>query len=359
MDAGEDPQVTALTRRVRQRVDEVLTEFLGARLDATEEAAVRFAFATVRDFVLRGGKRIRPTLCYWGWRGAEAADSPEIIRAAAALEVFHAFCLIHDDIMDDSDLRRGRPTVHRALACEHARSGWRGESRHFGISTAILLGDMCMAWADELLYGSGLGPERLTAARHCYHCMRTEVFHGQYLDLLEEARGPSSVERSMTVVRYKTAKYTVERPLLIGGLLAGGSSALLRAYSAFGLALGEAYQLRDDLLGAFGDPAVTGKPDLDDFRHGKPTALVAHALRHGRPTQRRVIEALYGDPTLDGPGARRLREALHDTGAPRAVEAMIGERRERALTVLAAAPVGPPARQALTDLVAAAVDRAA
>ncbi|HEX2316318.1 MAG TPA: polyprenyl synthetase family protein, partial [Thermomonospora sp.] len=307
MDAACDPRVTTLSARVRHRVDEVLAEFLAARLAEADEDAVRFAYTTVREFILRGGKRIRPTLCYWGWRGAEAGDSPGIIRVAAALEVFHAFCLIHDDIMDDSDLRRGRPTVHCTLAAQHARAGWRGDARHFGVSTAILLGDLCMSWADELLHSSGVAPERLRAARRCYHRMRAEVFHGQYLDLLEEARGPSSVERSMTVVRYKTAKYTVQRPLLIGGTLAGAPPALLSAYAAYGLALGEAFQLRDDVLGVFGDPAETGKPAGDDLREGKRTALVVAAIERASSAQTTTIRRLLGDPELDRAGVEALR----------------------------------------------------
>ncbi|POM27184.1 (2E,6E)-farnesyl diphosphate synthase [Actinomadura rubteroloni] len=345
--------------RLRSRVDAVLAAFLDARLDTVRDGAVRTAFRTVRDFVLDGGDRVRPLLCYWGWRGAGGDDRPEVVRAAAALEVFHAFRLIHDDVMDGGDLRRGRPSLHRALAGQHAARRWRGDSERFGLGTALLLGDLCMAWADELLTGCGLEPARLAAARPYYDDMRSEVFYGRYLDLLEQARGPSSPQRSLTVARYKTAKYTVERPLQLGGALAGAPPELLAAYSAFGLAAGEAFQLRDDVLGTFGDPSVTGRSRLDDLRAGKPTVLIAHALERADPAQRRVIETLHGDRALDEDGAARLRAVITATGAPAAVEAMIRERDAAALEILAAAPVPEQARLALEELTTAALRRTA
>ncbi|TDD61430.1 polyprenyl synthetase family protein [Actinomadura rubrisoli] len=359
MNAERGALVQPSTGRLRARIDDVLTTFLGAQLYKIGDREIHTVFTTVTEFILHGGKRIRPVLCYWGWRGAGGGEGQEILRVAAALEVFHAFCLIHDDIMDGSDLRRGRPTVHRVLADRHARSRRRGNSERFGAASAILLGDLCMTWADELLRTSGLDAPRLATAHRHYNRMRSELFYGQYLDMLEQSRGPSCAGRSMTIVRYKTAKYTAERPLQLGGVLAGASPALLAAYSGFGLALGEAFQLRDDLLGAFGDPAVTGKPSIDDFRQGKPTVLIAHALRRAAPAQRRLIDALYGTSQIDEAGAGRLREVLRDTGAVAAVEAMIAERGERALSILTTAPVHPSARQALSELTTAALHRTA
>ncbi|MEV4255876.1 polyprenyl synthetase family protein [Spirillospora sp. NPDC049652] len=343
---------------LRARVDKELADFLDGRLHELADEATAPTFQLVREFVLRGGKRLRPLLCYWGWRAAGAEDCTEIVRAASALEIFHAFCLIHDDIMDDSTLRRGRPTLHHAMTDRHTAGNWRGDARRFGVAAAILLGDLCMTWADELLFTSGLAAGRIAAARPYYHRMRAEVCYGQHLDILEQAHGPSTTARSMRVLLYKTAKYTVERPLQVGGVLAGTSPALLASYSRFGIAIGEAFQLRDDLLGAFGDPGVTGKPNLDDFRDGKPTVLIAHALEHATPAQRRVIEALHGHPLLDDRDADRIREILVATGAPAAVERMIREREDRALGVLAAAPITEPAREALTQLATAATRRA-
>ncbi|MFD0851258.1 polyprenyl synthetase family protein, partial [Actinomadura adrarensis] len=164
------------------------------------------------------------------------------------------------------------------------------DAGRFGVSSAILLGDLCLMWADELLHTSGMPADRLAAAREYYQSMRAEVCYGQQLDILEQARGSWTTDRSMAVVLFKSAKYTIERPLHVGGVLAGASPELVAVYSAFGVALGEAFQLRDDILGAFGDPDVTGKSNLDDFREGKPTVLVAHALRNADPVQRNVLE---------------------------------------------------------------------
>jgi geranylgeranyl diphosphate synthase type I len=341
---------SASTQELRRRIERALAEFLDDALTRLDSSPSTSAFGLLRSYVLNGGKRIRPGLCYWGWRGAGGADCAEIIRAAAALELFHAFALIHDDIMDGSDVRRGQPAMHRRLAALHADAGWRGRPEAFGVSAGILFGDLCISWADELLHNSGLEQVRLHAVRPIYEQMRTQVICGQYLDVAETARGPSSVQRSLRVVRCKSAEYTVVHPLLIGGVLAGGDARLLAAYKSFGLPLGEAFQLRDDILGAFGDPSTTGKSNLDDLREGKPTVLMAYAVEHATPAQRAVIERLHGDPALDESGAQNLRAVLTDTGAHEAVENMIDERARYVLAALNTAPLTEEARCAVTDL---------
>jgi geranylgeranyl diphosphate synthase type I len=342
---------------LRGRIDNALAEFLDEGLAAVEEIACRSAFELVRSYVLGGGKRIRPTFCYWGWRGAGGADCDEIVRAAAALELFHAFALIHDDIMDGSDTRRGRPSMHRQLAALHADADWHGRSEAFGIAAAILVGDLCMIWADELLHRSGLDLVRVRAAQPVYSRMRSEVICGQYLDVAETARRAFSVPRSMRVIRYKAAKYSVEHPLRLGGVLAAGGPDLLASYTAFGLPLGEAFQLRDDMIGVFGEPAVTGKSTLDDLREGKPTVLMAYAADHATPAQLAVIRRLHGNRQLDSAGAAQLRAILHATGAVTAVEEMIKVRAQDALTALRVAPITDEARPALTELTHAALWR--
>jgi geranylgeranyl diphosphate synthase type I len=344
----------AMTRDVRAQIEHELAVFLDGRLAALDRvgspSTATSAFGLLRPYVLDGGKRIRPTLCYWGWSGAGGAHCAEIVRAAAALELFHAFALIHDDIIDGSDVRRGGPSMHRRLAAVHAEAGWRGTPDRFGVAAAILFGDLCLAWADELLHTSGLDPARLRAAQPIYDRMRSEVMCGQFLDVAETARGPSSIQRSLRVVRYKAAKYTVEHPLLLGGTLAGADARRLDSYSTFGVPLGEAFQLRDDLLGVFGDPAATGKSTTDDLREGKPTVLAAYAAEHATPAQRAVIERLHGDPDLDEDGARELRSVLVDTGARAAVENMINIRAGQALDALTTAPLAEHARRHLVDL---------
>lgn len=312
----------------------------------------------IGNFLLDRGKRLRPAFCYWGWRGAGGADSEEIVAAASALELVHACALIHDDVMDGSDTRRGQPAVHRRFASLHRVSGWSGDPGTFGSSAAILLGNLCLIWADNLLATSGLPPARLTAATPVYDEMRVEVMVGQYLDLVEQALGGGSVERALRVARYKSAKYTIERPLHLGGTLAGAPPETLAAYSAYGIPLGEAFQLRDDVLGVFGDPEVTGKPAGDDLREGKRTVLVAAALDRASPGQAAVVRRHLGDPHLDEDGLLALRAVMVETGAVGYVETLIERYAAAALAAMASdAPVEPSAGEVLRALAIAATAR--
>nr|WP_223166672.1 polyprenyl synthetase family protein [Nonomuraea sp. SYSU D8015] len=325
------------------RIDQHLTGFLEAWRAPVSDPDVEAAYQVLNDFVLGGGKRIRPQLCYWGWRGAGGDDCEEIIKAAAALELCHAGLLIHDDIMDGSELRRGRATVHKDLARLYDRPG----AEAFGHVGGILLGTLSLAWSDAMLSSCGVDPLRLRVAHHIFDAMRTEVISGQYLDMLAQLRAGATVDEALTVIRFKTAKYTVERPLQIGGALAGASLELLNAYSRFGLPLGEAFQLRDDLLGTFGSAAETGKSALDDLREGKHTVLIAHAVRHASPAQRAHLRRWHGDPELTEERAEELRQILRDTGAVARVEEMIGQRVREATTALAEAQIKPEAASAL------------
>ncbi|SFP27969.1 geranylgeranyl diphosphate synthase, type I [Amycolatopsis arida] len=350
------PRVPA-PAELRDRVDRELAEFLDrGEPEFTSPPALHEVFRLLRRFVLGGGKRIRPLFCYWGWRGAGGADCAEIVRAAAALELFQAFALMHDDIMDGSELRRGEPALHRALTDLHARHAWRGREAHFGMSVAILCGDLCLSYSDEMLHGCGLPDRRVRAAQELVHRMRTEVMIGQNLDLLDQATG-GTLEGALTIIRFKAAKYTIERPLQIGAVLAGAGPELLAAYSDFAIPLGEAFQLRDDVLGVFGDSAVTGKPTLDDLREGKPTVLIALARQRVSAAQAAQLAELHGNDRLDEEGAATLRSIIAATGALTAVEDMIRERHERALAAAAAIPVPDEVRRALLDLAAAATVR--
>jgi geranylgeranyl diphosphate synthase type I len=331
---------------VGPRIEDRLTAFLDAWRAPISDPDVVAAYELLSAFILGGGKRIRPQLCYWGWRGAGGVDCDEIISAAAALELCHAGLLIHDDIMDGSDLRRGHSTIHRSLAGLHDGPG----SDSFGRSGGILLGALSLAWSDALLSSCGIEPARLRAAHHLFDAMRTEVISGQYLDILGQLRSGASVEQALTVIRFKTAKYTVERPLQIGGALAGGPPGLLESYSAFGVPLGEAFQLRDDVLGSFGVSAETGKSALDDLREGKRTVLFAHAMQRATPEQRAYLRTWHGFPELAEEQADGLRQILIDTGALAQVEDMIDERVGQATKALEAAPLTGEARDALTLL---------
>lgn len=309
--------------------------------------------------LVAGGKRLRPAFCYWGWRGAGGADSPAIIDAATALELLQACALIHDDVMDGSDTRRGRPAAHRRFAAHHRGQGWLGSPEGFGTGAAILLGDLALSWADELFFAADLPAESLLRAKRVYDLMRTELMSGQYLDLLEQARGGGSIERAARVTRFKTAKYTVERPLHLGATLAGAPPELIATYSAFGLPLGEAFQLRDDVLGVFGDPEQTGKPAGDDLREGKRTVLVAATLERTSPAETAELRRRLGDPRLDAEGIASLRTVIQETGALAHVEELITARTDQAMAALTAGAVEEPARGVLGHLAVAATTRVA
>lgn len=349
---------------LRARVHKALDDFLARQADVLERVSPECAPLTeaIADLV-RGGKRLRPAFCYWGWRGAGGADSEPVVRAAAAMELFQAAALIHDDVMDGSDTRRGMPSVHRRFAARHAGSGWAGDVERFGLAGAVLAGDLCLVWSGELLAASGLPEDRLAAARVPFDRMRTELMAGQYLDMLEQAMAgdhpESAVERARRVIRYKSAKYTIEEPLQIGGTLAGADPALLATYSAYGLPLGEAFQLRDDVLGVYGNPGETGKPAGDDLREGKRTVLVAQTLRSADPGRSAVVQSLLGRPDLDADGVDTLRAIIRETGALDAVERLIGELVTKARAALHAGDVARPARDVLDALIDAATDRTA
>ncbi|MGP4098069.1 MULTISPECIES: polyprenyl synthetase family protein [unclassified Nonomuraea] len=325
------------------RIDRRLSGFLETWRTPVSDPGVEAAYGLLADFILGGGKRVRPQLCYWGWRGAGGDDCEEIISAAASLELCHAGLLIHDDIMDGSELRRGQATVHRNLAGLHDGPG----AEAFGRAGGILLGTLSLAWSDALLSSCGVEPSRLRAAHHVFDAMRTEVISGQYLDVLAQLRSGATEAEALTVIRYKSAKYTVERPLQIGGALAGASPELLDAYSRFGVPLGEAFQLRDDVLGTFGSSSQTGKSALDDLREGKQTVMYAHAVQHASPAQLGHLRTWHGNPALTEERAAEVRQILVDTGALARVEQMIEERVREAVSVLAEAQIKPEAATVL------------
>jgi geranylgeranyl diphosphate synthase type I len=307
---------------------------------------------------VHGGKRFRAAFCHWGYRAVRdrVEDEPALLRAAAALELLHASALVHDDFMDASDTRRGRPAPHRAFESFHRERGWTGRPEQYGAAAAILLGDLLLSWADELLRTCGLPEDRVRRALAFFDTTRTEVITGQFLDVAVQARGASTVEDAMRVLRYKSAKYSVERPLHIGAALAGADEATLEALTGFGLPLGEAFQLRDDLLGVFGDPEVTGKPAGDDVTEGKRTVLVALALEKAPAEDAKRLDSALGRP-LDAAEVADLQRVIESSGAAAEVERRIAELTDRSLAALEEAPVEEPARAVLRQLATAATQR--
>jgi geranylgeranyl diphosphate synthase type I len=347
-------------KTLRDRVDKALHEFLQSAVAPLAGISPDLApFGAVTEaFVMDGGKRLRPAFCYWGFRSAGGEDSDAVVRAAASLELLQACALVHDDVIDASDTRRGAPSVHRRFAATHRAAGWHGDPEAFGAAAAILLGDLALIWADTMLAESGVAPAALQRAFSVWDTMRVEVMCGQYLDVVEQARGGGSVERALRVARFKSAKYTVERPLHLGAALAGADADLLSALTDYGLPIGEAFQLRDDVLGVYGDPAETGKPAGDDLREGKRTVLVAFALEAANEAQQESLRRLLGDPALDQDGVTILRDIIAATGAVDRVEQLIAERYEQAHHALQSDLVHPSAADALAQLAHAATRRA-
>jgi len=308
--------------------------------------------------VVSGGKRFRAAFCYWGYRAVrpEVADEHALVRACAALELLHASALVHDDYMDASDTRRGRPATHRSFTAEHRQDRWRGDPEQYGAAAAILLGDLLLSWADELLRRCGLPVTEVSAAMDVFDRCRSEVITGQFLDVSVQARGAADVDTAMTVLRFKSAKYSIERPLHIGAALAGAPAETLTALSSFGLPLGEAFQLRDDLLGVFGDAETTGKPAGDDLVEGKRTVLVALALDAAAPEDAAALDRMLGT-ALDDAQVARARRIIDESGAHAQVEMVIKELADRALTALDGSPVDHQARVVLRELASAATQR--
>ncbi|MEV4730146.1 polyprenyl synthetase family protein [Saccharopolyspora sp. NPDC049426] len=353
---AEDVGIAPSADDIRRSVDAALHRFLATQAGQHDKLGDPHSAALLRDFVLHGGKRLRPLFCYWGWRGAGGQDGEGIITAAASLELFHAFALIHDDLMDASPQRRGKPSLHRAWADLHAQQGWRGDGDRFGHSMAILAGDLLLTLSDEMFHSCHLPESHLARALPWLHAMRSEIFAGQSMELREQARGSSDTV-AFDVIRYKSAKYTIERPLHIGAALASSDASLALHYTDYAIPLGEAFQLRDDLLGVFGDPSATGKSTMDDLREGKPTVLMAITRQQANPDQLTRIDTLHGNPEIDEVGCAELRHIIIHSGALSRVERMIDDRVTRARQALHNTPVPTDVRSALQQLTTAATHR--
>ncbi|WP_194820203.1 polyprenyl synthetase family protein [Nocardia sp. XZ_19_385] len=336
-------------------IDDALSEFLSEKQRRATIPELRVFVGWLQDF-LAGGKRLRPLLCCCGWWAVAGQRVPSrVISVAAALELFHAFALLHDDVMDGSATRRGRPVMHRQIALSHPT---HSSADRLGVNTAILVGDLALGWSYDLLHTAGLDTGMAEDVWALLDAMRTETMSGQYLDLLSEGDLAADLDTALAIARYKTGQYTVEKPLRLGAVLAGADESLLASCSSYALPLGEAFQLRDDLLGVFGDPTVTGKPVLDDLRAGKHTTLIAVARRDADSRQRRGLDRLVGDPNLDEDGARQVREILIACGARDAIEAMIADRCHQARLAVDGAPFHPSAAAVLHDLASTCTRRA-
>jgi geranylgeranyl diphosphate synthase type I len=359
--AGSDP---AQLEYIRAGVSDALAAFLAGQ--GTVLTAIGADVLPCLDAIsglLAGGKRLRPAFCYWGWRAAGGEDCAPIFTVAAALELLQASALVHDDVMDDSELRRGQPSVHKRFAGWHATTGRSGDADRFGVGAAILVGDLLLAWTNQLFRDSGFAPDVLRQGAPVFAAMQTELAAGQYLDLLSQAESWTSVAAAVRVITYKTTKYSTERPLQLGVALAAASTGsgqadeLASVCARYGSPLGIAFQLRDDMLGVFGDPARTGKPACGDIAEGKRTVLLALARERASAAQAAVLDRHLGAHHLTDAATAEVRTVLTETGAVAECEHLIAAYRKEAITALDGAPVTEEARSALVALAEFVTDR--
>lgn len=346
MPADAPPSLRLIADRVAARLGDVLTPELDrwAALDPD----LRAPMEEIRRLVLSGGKRLRPAFCHWGHVAAGGdPDSSIVVDAGAAFELMHAFALFHDDVMDDAASRRGEPTTHTVFAEQHAAGGWAGESRRFGEGVAILIGDLAFVYADRLLAGAN------PTAWQIWNELRIELNVGQVLDILGSVRGVRDVEQAERICRYKSGKYTIERPLHLGAALASPErfDDMSEVLSAYGLPLGDAFQMRDDVMGAFGDTATTGKPVGGDLREGKPTPLLARALAAATPSQRVELDRV-GAPGLTDDHVATIQQAIVDTGALADLERTISRLTTEAVSAIERADIDVAARDELVAMAA-------
>jgi geranylgeranyl diphosphate synthase type I len=344
---------------IRQSIDGELEAFTRDR--ASELIAIDPHLAPVAEalteFVLDGGKRFRPIFAYLGYLGAGAMPSNEIIRACSALELVHVCALIHDDVMDGSDSRRNKPALHRRFEALHRKSSHVGDAERFGVASAILLGDLALSWSDQMIHESGIPESQLRRATPIFHEMRAELMAGQYLDVLEGAIGKSNLDRSRKIARYKSGRYSIERPLRFGAALAGASQSLQESLSEYGLPLGEAFQLRDDILGVFGNTEVTGKPSGDDIREGKRTVLIALTAERTSLEGRAKIESSLGNLNLDPSQVAEIQRLIEDSGALSECEELIEVLLGQALSALEHPEMNSEIAKSLREMAIAATRR--
>ena len=349
--------------QVREQVQSELTSYLTLQreyLGGIGSELIPVCDA-LESFLLEGGKRLRPLFAYAGFAATGQIATSADIRAFTSLELLQACALIHDDLMDRSDTRRGKPAIHRHFENLHQTEAMNGLADQFGEAAAVLLGDLALVWSDHLLHTSGVSDSALLSALSVHDEMRIELMAGQYLDVREAGEKTPSVDRSLRIARYKSGKYTIERPLHLGASLAiidrKERSQLVNVLSAYGLPLGEAFQLRDDILGIFGDPSVTGKPAGDDIREGKRTVLMAMTLERADQETSAKITAALGREDLSPDQIDEIRELITATGAVKDVEDLIEGLLSKALTAANSGEIAPSARELLIELATTATRR--
>lgn len=346
-------------KQLHNRMQELLAQY---RRRAVDIAQASDPLVTSIATLVEGGKRLRALLAWWGWQGAGgSADDPRIVDAGVSLELFQAAALIHDDVLDRSDTRRGQLSVHKSFEKRHSDQHWAQDGAHFGISAAILAGDLALGLSEEVFSITADATAFAGPAREAFHAMRFEVMTGQYLDIVAEANVPddptTALEQARTVLQYKSAHYSAVWPFEIGGLLAGADETTLQSYREFTLPLGMAFQLGDDLLGVFGDPELTGKPSGDDLTEGKRTELVAYALKNLDPEKAQMLNNFLMDPNSSSHNVEEMQRLVEVSGAKDILEKEIDRLGQQTFAALERLKVDEVVRAGLHELVSGLLGR--
>jgi geranylgeranyl diphosphate synthase type I len=355
-------QAKAALQEIRDAVEIELSSFLSqqAQFLATISPDLAPVSQALSSFLLDSGKRLRPLFAYSGYVSAGGEITAPVVKAIASLELLQACALIHDDLMDGSDTRRGKPSIHRHFESMHVQEELEGFAPAYGLAAAVLSGDLALVWSNQMLNESGLSTRAFNQSLPIHDEMRVELMAGQFLDILEQTQKTTDLNRSIKVARYKSGKYTIERPLHIGAVLSERQSPeLLSVLSGYGLPLGEAFQYRDDLLGVFGDSNLTGKPAGDDLREGKRTVLIALTDLASTDAMRQESKKHFGSPHLDSDGIKILQDMIISSGAKEKLEAMIEELTDKALRSADSELIDERAHPLLLELAKIATKRSA
>ena len=356
---GVSLEAKAALQEIRDAVEIELAGFLTEQSDylKTISSDLTPVAQALSSFLLDSGKRLRPLFAYAGCLSAGCNPQTPTIKAMASLELLQACALIHDDLMDGSDTRRGKPSIHRHFESMHVQDELEGFAPAYGLAAAVLLGDLALVWSNQMLNAAELTFKQFQDVMPIHDEMRVELMAGQFLDIHEQTQKTTDLPRSQKIARYKSGKYTIERPLHFGAPLGGASNQLINAYTKYGVPLGEAFQLRDDVLGVFGDPAETGKPAGDDLREGKRTVLMAIAIDMANQAQEKVLKSGLGNPDLNTTQVEIMQEIITQTGALAHIEIMIEELTNASLSALNFEEIHPAGRDLLTQLAVIATSR--
>jgi len=349
----------AFVKKYGRQVEEEIARFLKFKAEEVEDQRRKRVIEEIAKFTLSGGKRIRPSLMILGYAGSKGVVDSRIVKASISIELVHSYLLMHDDVMDRDELRRNRPTVWKVFKDLHDELYGPEDSTHYGYSMAIIAGDLAAAYAVQALLQSGFEYDVVIKVIELMQDIIEKTGHGQILDMTLEKEPLSAIKEEdvLEVHKLKTAIYTIEGPLKMGGILARADRALLDVYSKYAIPVGIAFQLQDDILGVFGDETVVGKPVDSDIKEGKRTLLVVKAWERATPDQRKVLERTLGNRAASKDDVEAVREIIRSTGALEYVKSLALKFANEGISVIEDADMSSDVKEVLGDLARMVVER--